>query len=187
MATNDYSKRGALSPYAIRYRSLQELGFADYQAYLASQKWAQISKRILSGKECYMCGRHATVAHHTSYDVEVMDGRDDSKIFPLCHGCHSWLHDDYGTHLPADKTLGKMKNARNARLAHEVRLLDAFRKRQSPKKQGKSGGSRRRYRGRHKKARFDPSASNAVKVSAPAGPLSGPTPAAFAKDIARFL
>ena len=169
MAGTHYSNDNKPGPYVIRARALVELGYVDYKAYLASAKWAEVSRRILAKKECYVCGIGATVAHHISYSKETLDGNDDSQLFPLCRGCHAWLHDDNGSHVPADRTIGKMKNARNARLAHEAKLLDTFRRKQAASRSEWRAAKvpAKKYRRRRRRARFDPSASNAIHVTAP--------------------
>lgn len=76
--------------YGIRSASLSDAGYASYEEYLASDKWAKIRRRILKMDRwtCRMCGEVATEVHHTSYRRTAILGTDASHLHSLCRGCH---------------------------------------------------------------------------------------------------
>jgi hypothetical protein len=79
--------------YAERRASLAAIGFASYQAFLASDLWADTKARVYrqKGRECLVCGDRAVVVHHSRYAVEDLRGRCLDFLFPLCHGCHEGI------------------------------------------------------------------------------------------------
>lgn len=64
----------------------------DYNAYLSSTDWQVIRARVLArdNHRC-PCGRPATEVHHRSYAPAVMEGKDDTKLIAMCHGCHDHI------------------------------------------------------------------------------------------------
>lgn len=83
-------KRQVVEAYSLRARSLRELGFEDYPAYLASPLWAEIRERVLRAayRLCDFCKRRASQVHHRAYTLETMRGEDDSNLFAICGRCH---------------------------------------------------------------------------------------------------
>ncbi len=75
-------------------RARQELRQDVYEAYMKSQQWFDIRKRVMArdDQRCLCCGKKATQVHHRSYHQSVMDGKDDSKLASVCGSCHSALH-----------------------------------------------------------------------------------------------
>ena len=75
--------------YRERNRILKAMGFPSYAAYLQSDLWKSIRRRVLeSNPKCSACGRPATQAHHRSYRKPDLDGRDLSRIYAVCASCH---------------------------------------------------------------------------------------------------
>ena len=77
----------------------RQLGFPSYAIYLKSELWASIRQRVFErdGNSCVLCQRHASCAHHRSYDIETMSGRDISMIMSLCGHCHGRIEcDEHG-------------------------------------------------------------------------------------------
>jgi|SRR6185295_14794952 len=82
--------------YSDRNRMLLEMGFASYAAYLRSQLWASIRRRVyeIKGGWCYLCGRQATELHHNRYHLADLEGRRLRYISPICRGCHHGIEFD---------------------------------------------------------------------------------------------
>lgn len=85
------------------YGVLLSLGFSSYQEYLSSELWQRIRTRVLvahrvspkiPGTECLLCPMDATEVHHSSYSRAVMEGRDLTKLIPLCRSCHQKIEYD---------------------------------------------------------------------------------------------
>lgn len=85
-----------LTCYRDRDETLLGLGFSSYAAYLGSDLWKGIRANVFSdlGRDCFRCGKRATVLHHTSYAAAVLAGEDTSKIIPLCTECHEQIEFD---------------------------------------------------------------------------------------------
>ncbi len=67
------------------------MGYLSYRAYLQSSLWAKIRARVMGrdGWRCTICqSTNHVVVHHRSYDMPVMQGRDDSKLVTVCGECH---------------------------------------------------------------------------------------------------
>ena len=89
-----------LECYEERDRVLFCLGFKSYPEYLKSDLWERVKNLAFAehGKDCFVCGRRATVLHHVSYSASVLVGEDLSKIIPLCHKCHGFIEVDKDGH-----------------------------------------------------------------------------------------
>ena len=76
--------------------SYERLGFATYEAYLASDLWGNIRERVLARDvwTCRLCGTAAEVVHHQDYSLETMRGRDITQLFSLCRPCHHSIEFD---------------------------------------------------------------------------------------------
>lgn len=86
-----------MNDYTARNSVLHCMGFRSYQKYLLSPLWRSIKKRVCpQGTECRICEREATEVHHKEYSVEVFEGRDDTKLVPLCRWCHERIEFDNG-------------------------------------------------------------------------------------------
>lgn len=81
------------SVYKSRNRMLRELGFESYAAYLASDLWARIRRKVMKYKGdgkglCNKCGRPATQVHHSRYDRKTLLGESIKHLWPVCAECH---------------------------------------------------------------------------------------------------
>lgn len=76
--------------YTDRRVLLRLLGFATYQDYLNSDLWKEIRERVfaLKGRECFLCSKLATQAHHNRYNLNTLRGKRLKHIFPVCGQCH---------------------------------------------------------------------------------------------------
>ena len=75
--------------YVERNKSLKEMGFNSYRAYLASKLWKKIRAEVLGDKPlCLICQKPAYEAHHLSYGKDVLLGKDLTQIVSLCGDCH---------------------------------------------------------------------------------------------------
>lgn len=77
--------------YERRAISLRQLGYADYKEYLASQRWANIRRRVMRRargmcEACQQCP--ATEVHHRSYCIAAMKGRAITYLVACCRDCH---------------------------------------------------------------------------------------------------
>ena len=83
----------------------ERLGFKTYNDYLNSDLWRTIRSRVFDrdGYACRDCGvlEEPIVVHHTSYALDVLEGRDDRCLVTLCHPCHRRRHHHLqGDYLP---------------------------------------------------------------------------------------
>ena len=88
--------------YAERNALLREIGFADYQEYLASDLWRGISARVMAkGKRCWVCRRRASArqCHHDQYTRRNLLGETTEGIYPVCPICHRALEFKAGKKL----------------------------------------------------------------------------------------
>lgn len=77
--------------YGARKQILKSMGFASYQAYLASDLWKRIRARVLAkSSKCsgFKCGKRATQVHHGKYGRRELSGDDLTHLYPVCGGCH---------------------------------------------------------------------------------------------------
>lgn len=65
-----------------------------YQAYLKSDLWKAIRKRVLksANRKCAGCGGKATQVHHRDYRPSVLRGDNDVPLVALCRTCHDAVH-----------------------------------------------------------------------------------------------
>lgn len=73
---------------------LAKLGFATYDAYIASGFWKRIRLRVLEfyNWTCRDCGRTAHQVHHVRYTPENLAGKTLVGMIALCYGCHLRRH-----------------------------------------------------------------------------------------------
>jgi len=66
----------------------------SYAVYLQGDLWHAIRARVLRRDRglCAACGGHATLVHHRSYEMLVLQGEDDAPLIALCHPCHRAIH-----------------------------------------------------------------------------------------------
>lgn len=66
----------------------------DYLAYLKSDVWKAIRKRVLTAadRKCAGCGGKATQVHHRDYRPSVLRGDNDLPLVALCKTCHDAVH-----------------------------------------------------------------------------------------------
>lgn len=82
----------APNTYARLRESLEDLGYADYAAYLDSDLWHSIRSKFLPSGDgkCPVCrDGKATQVHHTNYSLPVMKGERNDKLMPICRRCHA--------------------------------------------------------------------------------------------------
>lgn len=76
-----------------RTANLETEGYADYEEYLASDKWARKRKAILERDKglCQAClKRQATEVHHLTYERIFDEPMFD--LVAICRPCHERLH-----------------------------------------------------------------------------------------------
>jgi hypothetical protein len=79
---------------AVILRRLDQLGYANYNAYVASPHWRQTRQRYRDSdlpQNCYCCDEEKVELHHTTYERLGQELLTDLK--PLCHACHMMIHD----------------------------------------------------------------------------------------------
>lgn len=78
--------------YAVRKKRMRLLGFPDYAAYLHSELWASIRRRVLARDKgrCCACGEQATQVHHSKYTSHAMAGQGMKHFHSVCRACHHW-------------------------------------------------------------------------------------------------
>jgi hypothetical protein len=73
---------------AVILRRLDQLGYANYNAYIASPHWRQTRQRYRDSdlpQNCYCCDEEKVELHHTTYERLGQELLTDLK--PLCHAC----------------------------------------------------------------------------------------------------
>lgn len=89
------AKRQTQKRLDARRRHRAELGFVSYRAYLASPLWRRIRREILVERpQCEACGAPAVTAHHRSYGLEILRGKNLNSLIAVCHECHHVAHRD---------------------------------------------------------------------------------------------
>ena len=65
-----------------------------YPAYLKSEVWKAIRKRVLkaASRKCAGCGGKATQVHHRDYRPSVLRGDNGAPLVALCKTCHDAVH-----------------------------------------------------------------------------------------------
>jgi transposase-like protein len=76
--------------YKERDKTLLDMGYASYSDYLSGDLWVAIRTKNLKrcGFRCRVCGEPTTILHHTSYEVSVLQGRNNKKLVALCEAHH---------------------------------------------------------------------------------------------------
>lgn len=77
---------------------IHDIVHMDYEKYLRTVFWKEIKEWVLE-RDNYKCVICNTVksrfceleVHHRSYDVEVLEGRDDEMLVSLCPQCHKLI------------------------------------------------------------------------------------------------
>lgn len=79
------------NPYAYRDENLRRLGFKSYRAYLASELWAAIRKRVIARDQCCVkCHwRKKLQVHHRAYDPATLRGDNIDRLSTVCGRCHT--------------------------------------------------------------------------------------------------
>lgn len=96
-APSPAADRDLVLAYADRQAVLAELGFRSYHAYLKSDLWQRIRRRLLKQfPDCYLCGGKAAAVHHRSYDLNTMKGRKTKTLRTLCNSCHRGIEFENG-------------------------------------------------------------------------------------------
>jgi hypothetical protein len=85
-----------MNRYKQRDEVLAKMGYASYQAYLASPLWAMVRRRLFAICDRCPCGEPATEAHHMSYKRKYLEGRGKyyKYITPVCRKCHESIEFD---------------------------------------------------------------------------------------------
>lgn len=85
-----------VNTYSQRNLTLQQMGFANYAEYLASDLWKSIRAKAFRKKRnlCKLCSGPGQVLHHLSYSRTVLEGRHNSKLVIMCHKCHKEIEFD---------------------------------------------------------------------------------------------
>lgn len=89
------------SPYVYRNDNLRALGFNSYRAYLRSDLWLAIKRRVLDRDEhrCVRCRwRKKLQVHHRAYDPATLRGDSIDALTTVCNRCH------YKAERPTDFT-----------------------------------------------------------------------------------
>lgn len=73
-----------------RQLAWQILGFESYDAYLRSDLWYSIRRKVLCRDSygCVLCDEAATQVHHQDYSMDVLKGKDLAPLHSLCNECH---------------------------------------------------------------------------------------------------
>lgn len=111
---------GVLAPKSVESQvvsvakpAYEQLGFPSYRAYLLSSLWHSIRARVFErdGHCCILCQKDATEAHHRSYDIDTMTGKDISLIISICNKCHHELeYSPDGNKNSLDEAERKLRN-----------------------------------------------------------------------------
>lgn len=82
--------------YSSRNQNLLNLGFPDYAAYLASDLYRGIRRRVLADRnhQCVCCGQEATQVHHERYTVADLLGETIDFLQAICVRCHEDVERD---------------------------------------------------------------------------------------------
>lgn len=77
---------------------IHDLANMDYEKYLRTVFWKEIKEWILDrdNNKCTICGTVKSrfcdlEVHHRSYDLEVLEGRNDEMLVSLCPRCHKLI------------------------------------------------------------------------------------------------
>lgn len=75
------------------YQALADLGYANYEEYLAGEHWSYFKKRYRSSsypQTCAVCGTHKSQLHHKTYRRLGCEMLQD--VVPLCYAHHAAVH-----------------------------------------------------------------------------------------------
>lgn len=81
----------------IEKEGLRDLTHLDYDRYLNTSLWSKIKHWIYErdGHTCRICsseGRFIEMdVHHRSYDLDVLEGRNEEMLVTLCRRCHTLI------------------------------------------------------------------------------------------------
>lgn len=104
--------------YTERNEFLHKMGYQSYTAYLASDLWKGIRRRVFSrGRRCCLCTRFGTAVHHKFYSKSNLKGRDLKGLVPICSACHKEVEFDLGEKLCEADALTKFKRMMRAKEA----------------------------------------------------------------------
>lgn len=77
---------------------IHDLAEMDYQKYLRTVFWKEIKEWVLErdNNKCVICDAKKSKfceleVHHRSYDIEVLEGRNDEALVSLCPRCHELI------------------------------------------------------------------------------------------------
>lgn len=77
---------------------IYEVAEMDYQKYLRSTFWKGIKEWVLErdNNKCVICETKKSKfceieVHHRSYELEVLEGRNDEALVSLCPRCHELI------------------------------------------------------------------------------------------------
>jgi hypothetical protein len=73
---------------------LRSIGFASYDAYLASELWMKIRKKVMARTNglCSRCWNRASQVHHYAYTEDNLKGENLVGLEALCRQCHKVEH-----------------------------------------------------------------------------------------------
>ena len=80
----------AFTEYQERNKTLRQMGFPTYRAYLESDEWRRIREKVLRTQKhrCHVCRGTAVLVHHTNYDRKVLEGKRVRPLVALCADCY---------------------------------------------------------------------------------------------------
>ncbi len=109
--------------YQQRNNNLKSLGYESYAAYLESDLWKSIRKRVLKRDRhiCFGCGKTACQVHHRNYEIDVLQGKSLGPLVSICHGCHESIElDRFGNKISLKAANGRLKAIRRNRRLHSA-------------------------------------------------------------------
>jgi hypothetical protein len=84
-----------LVPAAAEVKAFPE-GHSSYDAYLKSELWDRIRRRVLrrTDHRCECCGAEAKEVHLRDFRPRVLRGDDLLPLVAVCLTCHGYIHED---------------------------------------------------------------------------------------------
>ncbi len=106
-----YKPKAAGNQYRRRASNLRRMGFSSYQAYLASDLWKEIRRRVLErdGWTCKRCRGRATQVHHRSYVTKALDGTNIGLLTSVCRPCHEFCEFEDGRKAMPSKANARLR------------------------------------------------------------------------------